>query len=167
MSDLIAIAYPDQAAVERARERLREGVKDGLIDVEDVVVLIRDEDGTLEVRQGSTGVTGATVSGGIAGGLIGLLFLAPLFGVAVGAVGARKMWSSMFGDAGVTEGFVEELSEHLVPGGAAMIMLVREMDLESILPRIEVQGHVIRTTLSPDAESKLDAVLEAAKPDGS
>ena len=112
-------------------------------------------------------MTGATVSGGIAGGLIGLLLMAPLFGVAVGAVGAREMWKSMFGDAGVAEGFVEELSEPLVPGGAAMIMLVREMDFEGILARIEVHGHVIRTTLSPDVENKLETVLAAAKSDGS
>ena len=167
MSDLVAIAYPDHSAVERAREGLREGVKAGVIDVEDVVVLVRDEDGTLDIRQGSTGLTSATVGGGIAGGLIGLLFLAPLFGVAVGAVGTRKMWKSMFGDVGVTEDFVEELSEHLVPGGAAMIMLVREIDLEGALARIEVHGHVFRTTLSAEAESKLDAVLKAAKSSGS
>jgi uncharacterized membrane protein len=167
MSDLIAIAYPDQSAVEGAREGLREGVKAGVIEVEDVVVLIRDEDGALDIRQGSSGLTSATVGGGMAGGLIGLLFLAPLFGMAVGAVGAREMWKSMFGDVGVTERFVEELSEHLDPGGAAMIMLVREMDLDAVLPRIEVHGHVIRTTLSAEAESKLDAVLAAAKSDGS
>ena len=45
MSDLIAIAYQHQDAVERAREGLRKGVSDGVIDVEDVVVMIRDEDG--------------------------------------------------------------------------------------------------------------------------
>ena len=162
MSDLVAIAYQDEAAVERAREGLRAGVRAGAIDVEDVVVLIRDEDGALDVRQGSTGLTSATVGGGIAGGLIGLLFLAPLFGIAVGAVGSREMWKSMFGDASVTEGFVEELSEHLPPGAAALIMLVRKMDLEATLARIEVPGHVIRTTLSPHAESRLNAVLSAS-----
>lgn len=162
MSDLIAIAYPDQSAVERAREGLRKGVEAGVIEVEDVVVLIRDEDGALDIRQGSTGLPSATVGGGMAGGLIGLLVMAPLLGMAVGAVGARKVWKSMFGDAGVTEDFVEELSEHLVPGGAAMIILVREIDLESALARIEVPGHVIRTTLSAHAESQLDSVLAAA-----
>ena len=55
----------------------------------------------------------------------------------------------------MTEGFVEELSEHLDPGGAAMIMLVREMDLERLLARIEVQGHVIRTTLSRTSRPSL------------
>jgi uncharacterized membrane protein len=42
-----------------------------------------------------------------------------------------------------------------------MIMLVREIDQEGALARIEVHGHVFRTTLSAEAESKLDAVLEA------
>lgn len=165
-SDLIAIAYPDQSAVERAREGLRKGVAEGLIDVEDVVVLIRDEDGTLDVRQGSTGVTSATAGGAIAGGLIGLLFFAPLFGMAAGAVGTREIWKSMFGEAGVTEGFVEELSAHLDPGSAAMIMLVREMDVEGLLARLEVQGHVIQTTLSAHVETQLAAALAAAKSAG-
>jgi uncharacterized membrane protein len=162
MSDLIAIAYPDQAAVERARERLREAVTDGSIQVEDVVVMIRDKDGTVEVRQGSTGVTAAAIGGGMIGGLIGLVFLAPLFGMAVGAVGAGAMWNSMFGDVGVAESFVKELSEKLTPGRAAMILLVREMDPEQVLPRIEEPGHVIRTTLNDQVEAQLDAAFAAA-----
>lgn len=163
MSDLIAIAYPHQDAVERAREGLRKGVSDGVIDVEDVVVMFRDEDGTVDVRQGSTGVASATVGGAMFGGLIGLIFLAPLFGMAVGAVGGRAAWKSMFGDVGVTESFVKELSEHLAPGGAAMIMLVREMNVDDTLARIEVPGHVIRTSLNAEVEAQLDAALAAAK----
>ena len=68
MSDLIAIAYPQQDAVERAREGLRKGVADGVIDVEDVVLMFRDEDGTVDVRQGSTGVASATAGGAMLGG---------------------------------------------------------------------------------------------------
>jgi uncharacterized membrane protein len=162
MSDLIAIAYPDQATVERAREGLRKGTSAGVIDVEDVVVLVRDEDGTLDVRQGSTGVASATAGGAMYGGLIGLVFLAPLFGMAVGAVGGRAAWKSMFGDVGVAEDFVKELSDQLKPGGAALIMLVRKMDLEGMLQRIEVPGQVIRTSLNSDVEAQLDAALAAA-----
>ena len=162
MSDLIAIAYPDQAAVERARERVREAVTDGSIQVEDVVLMIRDEDGTVEVRQGSTGVAAAAIGGGMLGGLIGLVFLAPLFGMAVGAAGAGAMWNSMFGDVGVAQSFVKELSEKLTPGSAALILLVREIDPEQVLPRIEEPGHVIRTTLNDQVEAQLDAAFAAA-----
>lgn len=162
MSDLIAIAYPDKAAVERAKERLHRGMTDGVIQVEDVVVIIRDEEGTVEARQGSTGVPMAAVGGAMWGGLIGLVFLAPLLGMAVGAIGAGAMWKSMFGDVGVAQKFVNELSANLTPGSAALILLVREMDPAKVLPHIQEHGHVIQTSLNPAVEAQLDAALAAA-----
>lgn len=167
MSDLIAIAYPDQDAAERAKESLRKGAGDGLIQVEDVVVLVRGEDGTLDVRQGRSGVGPAAAGGAMWGGLIGLVFLAPLFGMAAGAAAGGAMWKSTFGDEGVTHGFVTELSENLTPGSAALIFLVREMDLEKILPQIHEPGHVIRTSLSDEVEAQLDAALTAPPAAGS
>jgi uncharacterized membrane protein len=164
MSELIAIAYPDKATVERARENLRKGVSDGVIEIEDAVVMIRDEDGKLEIRQGSTGVGGAALSGGISGGLIGYLLMAPLFGIAAGALAGGAIWKSMFGDAGVAEDFVKELSEKLDLGGAALIFLARELDLEKVLPRIEEHGHVIQTSLGAGAEAQLNAALESVEP---
>ena len=69
MSDLIAIAYPDQAAVSRATANVAEAVHDGLLEVEDLVVIVRDEDGTVDVQQGGTGVGTAAVGGAMWGGL--------------------------------------------------------------------------------------------------
>ncbi len=163
MSELIAIAYPDRATVERARENLRKGVADGAIAVEDAVVMIRDEEGTLEVRQGSTGVGGAAIGGAISGGLIGYLLMAPLFGLAAGALAGGAVWKSMFGDAGVTESFVKELSENLEPGHAALIFLARDFDPEKALPRVEEHGHVIQTSLSGEVEAQLADALAAAE----
>jgi uncharacterized membrane protein len=164
MSELIAIAYPDKATVERARENLRRGVEEGLIEVEDAVVMFREEDGELEVRQGSTGVGGAAIGGGISGGLIGYLLMAPLFGMAAGAIAGGAIWKSMFGDAGVAEDFVKELSEHLEPGRGALIFIARDLDPEKVLPRIKEHGHVIQTSLSPEVEAQLDAALKSAEP---
>jgi uncharacterized membrane protein len=166
MSELIAIAYPDKATVERARENLRQAHTDGVIQVEDAVVLFRDEDGRLEVRQGSTGVGGAALSGAISGGLIGYLLMAPLFGMAAGAIAGGAIWKSMFGDAGVAEDFVKELSEHLEPDRAALIFLVRDLDPEKVLPQIKEHGHLIQTTLNAEVEAQLDAALDSAEPRG-
>jgi uncharacterized membrane protein len=166
VSDLIAIAYPDQKAVERARENLRKGSSEGLIQVEDAVVMIRDEDGKLEVRQGSTGVEGAAISGAISGGLIGYLLMAPLFGIAAGALAGGAIWKSMFGDAGVAEDFVRELGEQLEPGRAALLFLATEIDPEKVLPEIKEQGDLIKTSLSGEVEAQLEAALEAARQKG-
>jgi uncharacterized membrane protein len=101
--------------------------------------------------------------GAMTGGLIGLVFLAPLFGMAVGAVAGGAIWKSMFGDVGVAESFVNELGENLAPGSAALILLVRDMDPEKVLPHVHEPGHVIRTSLSDRVEAQLEAALAAAR----
>jgi uncharacterized membrane protein len=164
MSDLVAIAYPDEAAVTRASANLAEAIREGLIEVEDMVVIVRDEDGTVDVRQGSTGVGAAAVGGAMWGGLIGLVFLAPLFGMAVGALAGGAVWKSTFGEAGVAESFVDELRESLTPGSAALLLLVREMTPDEILPQIHEHGRVIQTSLSDKVEAQLAATLAAASP---
>jgi uncharacterized membrane protein len=73
------------------------------------------------------------------------------------------MWKSMFGEVGVAQSFVDELGKNLTPGSAALIVLVREMDTEEVIPRIEEPGHVIQTSLSKEVEAQLDAALGSAK----
>ena len=164
MSELIAIAYADEAAVDRATANVAEGVEKGLLEVEDLVVVVRDEDGTVDVRQGSTGVGTAAVGGAMWGGLIGLVFLAPLLGMAVGALAGGAVWKSAFGDEGVAESFVDELRESLTPGSAALVLLVREVTPEKVLPHIREHGRIIQTSLSDKVEAQLDAALAAAGP---
>jgi hypothetical protein len=45
MSDLIAVAYPDKQTAETVRTRLMELVSEHVIELEDAVVVDRDEDG--------------------------------------------------------------------------------------------------------------------------
>ena len=165
MSDLIAIAYPDEATADRAHANLAQGVKDGVIAVEDVVLIVRHENGTVDVRQGSSGVGMAAAGGAAWGGLIGLVVFAPLLGMAVGAVAGGAAWKSTMGDVGIDESFVSDLSDHLTPGSAALVVLVRDLAPDDVLPHIEEGGHVIRTSLSPEVEAQLDAALAAARSD--
>ncbi|GAA2273069.1 hypothetical protein GCM10010149_13950 [Nonomuraea roseoviolacea subsp. roseoviolacea] len=165
MRDLIAIAYPDRAAAELAERHAREADAEGALQVEDLVVMTRDEDGTVQVRQGGPGVGMAVTGGAVWGGVIGLLLLAPLFGMAVGAVAGGVIWKSAFGDAGVTREFVDELRQGLPPGGAALILLVRDLEPEGVLPRLRQHGRLIRTSLGPEAEAQLAAALAAARPE--
>ncbi|HEX2414717.1 MAG TPA: DUF1269 domain-containing protein [Thermoleophilaceae bacterium] len=160
MSDLIAIAYPDQATAERVRGRLTEAIKAKVIEVDDAVVVTRSEDGKVKLHQ-STSTAGVGAAGGaLWGGLIGLLFLAPLLGMAVGAAAGAA--GGALADYGVDDSFMKELGEKLTPGSAALIVLVRKMTPDKILPNIQEKGHVIQSSLSNDAEAELEAALEAA-----
>jgi len=65
-------------------------------------------------------------------------------------------------DAGVDDDFAKELAAALEPPRAALVLLVREADGDKVLPEIrEYGGHVIRTSLSNEAEASLRARLSA------
>jgi uncharacterized membrane protein len=148
VSDLISIAYPDEATALRARTNLAADVDKGLIEVEDMVVITYEENGPIA----------PVIDSREAGGLIGLILLGPLLGMAVGgAVAGGGAWKTNFSDTGIPEKFVFELWDSLAPGNAALIVLVRELALENVLPHLHQPGHVVHTSLSEEIEAQLDA----------
>src|SRR5215203_4612270 len=104
MSTLVAIAYPDLATAERVRAELVEATKEHLVRLEDAVVVEHGPDGKIKLHQ-AMGTTGAGAAGGaLWGGLIGLIFLAPLLGMAVGAASGAA--AGKMTDLGVNDTFM-------------------------------------------------------------
>src|SRR4051794_19628415 len=119
MSTLVAIAYPDAATAERVRAELVQATKEHLIQLEDAVVVEHQPDGKIKLHQAMS-TTGAGAAGGaLWGGLIGLLFLAPLFGMAIGA--ASRALAGEVTDAGGDDDFMKQLGGKAGPGGGGPI----------------------------------------------
>ena len=85
MSDLVAVAYPDVATAREVTSNLAQAQKAHLIELDDMVIVERRDDGKIKLHQPSLAGVGAA-GGALWGGLIGLIFLVPLFGMAIGAV---------------------------------------------------------------------------------
>jgi len=160
LSDLVAIAYDDLSTAQEVASNLGDAVKGHQIEVDDVVVVERRDDGKVKLHQPSLAGLGA-VSGALWGGLIGLLFLAPLVGMAFGAAGGALGGAAT--DSGVDDEFMKRLGSELEPGKAALIVLVRKMSADKVLPQIKVPGTVIQTSLSNEDESALQDALDAAR----
>jgi uncharacterized membrane protein len=160
MSDLVAIAYPDLATAQEVVSNLGEAQKAHLIELDDVALVEHREDGKVKLHQAS--LTGAGAAGGaLWGGLIGMLFLAPFLGMAIGAASGAAAGAAS--DAGVDDKFMKDLGAKLGPGRAALIVLVREMNVEKILSEISVPGEVVQTSLGNDDEDALrNALAQAA-----
>jgi uncharacterized membrane protein len=158
MSTLVAITYPDVATAEQVRAELVQATKEHILALEDLVVVEHREDGKVKLRQGAS-LTGAGAAGGaLWGGFIGLLFLAPLFGMAVGA--ATGALAGKVTDVGVDDSFVKNLGAKLGPGAAAVIVLGRTGSPERVLERIgRYGGEVIQTSLDREQEDRLRAAL--------
>ncbi|MFE3452543.1 DUF1269 domain-containing protein [Nonomuraea sp. NPDC059194] len=152
MSNLIAIAYPDVATATRARDRLLELQREKLITLADAAVAEKKPDGKIKLHQLRSTAGGGAASGTLWGGLIGLLFLAPLLGMAVGAVAGAGAST----DIGVNDDFMRNLGQRLQPGGAALFLLVTQSTPDKVIAQIApFGGEIMQTSLSQEAEADL------------
>lgn len=159
MSDLVAIGYDGLATAQKVAANVSEAQKAHVIELEDMAIVERQADGKIKLHQPSLAGVGA-VGGALWGGLIGLIFLVPLLGMAIGA--ATGAAAGALSDYGVDDNFMKELGQSLEPGAAAVIMLVRKVSADKVLPEIKIPGKVIRTSLDNDSEQRLSDALGAA-----
>ncbi|WP_126975349.1 DUF1269 domain-containing protein [Frigidibacter oleivorans] len=161
MSDLLVVAFDDDTTAFEMRAALARLQREYLIEMEDVVVVTRDDDGKVRLHQAVNLAAAGAVGGSLWGMLIGLIFLNPLLGAAVGA-GAGAI-SGAVTDTGIDDGFMKEIGEKLRPGGSALCVLARRLSGDKLLARLEefrARGHVLQTSLSDEDETRLRALIE-------
>ena len=90
MAELIVIGFDDPQEADRVLSKLNQLQREYLIDLEDSVVAIRQPNGKVNLKQSVNMVGAGAASGGISGvlwgTLVGLLFLNPVAGMAIGGV---------------------------------------------------------------------------------
>ncbi len=161
MSDLVIVAFADEATAFEARAELMRLQKEYLIEMDDVVIITREEDGDVKLHQPINLTSAGAVGGTFWGALVGLLFMNPLLGAAVGA-GAGALTGRMT-DIGINDAFLADVGRSLDKGGSAVAVLIRKMTTDKVMARIEAfrsKGRVIQTSFSAEQEAKLKAMLE-------
>ena len=164
MSDLIVVAFKDEATAFEMRAELVRLQKEYLLEMEDVVIVTRTDGGDVQLHQAVNLTASGAVGGGFWGALVGMLFLNPLFGAAVGA-GAGAL-AGRAADIGINDDFMRDMGKSLDRGGAAVCVLVRKMTADKVLERLsafKARGRVVQTSLSHDAEAQLRGLLETTQ----
>jgi uncharacterized membrane protein len=166
MAELVAIAFEKPDEADRVLTELARLQKEYLIDLEDAVVAVRQPDGNVQLKQSinliGVGAASGGLSGAFWGSLVGLLFLNPLAGFAVGGlVGAGSgALSGSLVDYGIDDNFIRSLAETLQPDTSALFVLVRKAQPEKVLAELSgFRGKVLRSSLSPEQEARLQAAI--------
>jgi uncharacterized membrane protein len=162
MSRLVVISFPEEQLAFEMRAALAKLQKEYLIEMEDVVVVTKDAEGKVKLHQAMNLTAMGAVGGGFWGMLIGMIFLNPLLGAAVGA-GAGAL-SGRFTDLGIDDTFMKELADSFKPGCSAIFILVKKATSDKVLDALGAfkgKGKVIQTSLSKDEEQGLRAFIEA------
>jgi uncharacterized membrane protein len=169
MSNLVVLGFDGIHTADEVLNKLRSLQKEYLIDLEDACVVEREKGGKVFVKQAvnltALGAAAGGSRGALWGALVGLLFLNPLAGMAIGALtgaGAGALSGSLT-DYGIPDDFVKKLGQTIPENSSALFVLFRSVNEDKVLPEIEpFKPRVLRTSLSTEAEERLKAELNKA-----
>jgi uncharacterized membrane protein len=157
VSTLVAIVYDSEQTAKSALAELGNLQKQKLISLEDAVIAT-NEGGKIKLDQGISLASAGALGGAFWGGLIGLIFLMPLAGMAIGA--ATGAITGKLTDYGIDDNFIKELTSKVQPGKAALFTLTRDATPDKVLSQMsQFGGEVIQSNLSAEDEAKLQAAL--------
>jgi uncharacterized membrane protein len=163
MADLIAIGYPDMTTALQAEDEVQQLAKDLVIQPDAIAVIIRKQNGHIKTITNHHPVGKGATWGMFWGFLFGLLFFIPFFGLAIGAAMGAVMGS--VSKAGVDEAFQNQVRDMLKPGTSALFMVVEQMTTDKATDALsKFGGTVLKTSLSKEAEKKLQDGLHGEQP---
>lgn len=168
MGQLVVLGFDGINAAGEVLNKVRSLKAQHLIDLEDAVVVERDANGEVHMKQAVNLTKLGAASGGLSGAfwgmLVGLLFLNPLAGMAIGAgagAGAGALSGSLM-DYGVNDDFVKKLAETIPNNSSALFVLVREATMDKVVAEIQPWNpRVLNTSLSAEQEARLVEALKA------
>ena len=159
MSHLVVLGLDSREDAERvfdltgdlARQQLR---------LQDAAYAWRDDKGKVRIQQ-AINLTGAgAASGALWGILIGLIFLNPLAGLAVGA--ATGAVAGKLRDVGINGDMIKQIGAQLQQGRAAVSVLAKSATVDKVIEALKPYSPtIIQTNLTKDREEELVQALQS------
>jgi uncharacterized membrane protein len=160
-SNLTVIVFDDELKAEEARLKLLKLQREGFMELEDAVVVVKEQDGTARYHQMHKPARKGGLAGSITGLIVGSIFFSPLIGAVFGAVTGAV--SGSLSDVGIDDQFMKELSEKFKPGSSALFTLVRKADPERVGEAfIGFGGKVLVNSVSREREAAIQKLLDTA-----
>ena len=144
MDKVVAVVFNDEKQAYEGLRAFRDLHRDGSITVYAGTIVAKDQSGKVSVREADDEGPAGTFFGLLTGSLVGLLG-GPI-GVAVGASAGTMIGATFdLARAGISDDFLPEMSEYLLPGKTAVITEIDEDWQAPIDTRMEaLGGHVFR-----------------------
>lgn len=162
MSKLVVIAYdaPNKAA--EVRSRLRKLQQEQIIDLEEVLVAVKDEEGEVSLLQTYKPTATGAANRGFWNTLVGLVLMNPVLGMST-ARGSNAV-SNALTEVGIDEEFMKDLTATFQNDSSVLFALIRGAGSpEKVLAELRgTGGRVLETDLAHAMEEKLQAALDAA-----
>ncbi|MEE4121311.1 MAG: DUF1269 domain-containing protein [Paracoccaceae bacterium] len=171
MADLVVLDFDGVDTADAMLLKLRSLKKQELIDLLDAVVVVRPEEGDIQIKQSvnltALGASAGLSTGALVGTLAGLLFLNPIAGFALGGAAGAAMGAlnGRMSDFGINDEFIRELGQTIKPGTSALFLLVAKATPDKVIAETEeFRPRVLKTSLSKEQEDRLREAISANVP---
>jgi len=163
MDNVLAINFSDDGNAYEAMTKLKELDEQGQVELEGAAVVLRNEDGRIDIKDevGNTGYEG-TATGGIIGLIVGILG-GPLGVLLGGATGI--LIGSLFDmdDEEDTESVLGEISRSVRVGHASLLAEVSEQSPEIVDAAVERLGGTVVRRPRVDVEAEIAGAEDAQR----
>jgi len=159
MATVTALKFQNPGGASAVLGKIQRLQKDHLITLLDAAIVSWPAgEGSPKTTQ-LVNLVGAGAAMGIFWGMLfGLIFLTPLFGMAVGATAGALGGS--FRDYGIDDDFIRKIRGELTPGTSALFLLTSSAVLDRVAEGLEDESfEIIATNLSHEQEEKLKAAF--------
>jgi uncharacterized membrane protein len=156
MANLVVVGFDEPQKAEGVCLKLQKLQSEGLLDLADVVVVVKDEMGKAKLHHAGNLLAERAVVPSFFGPLANLILLNATAGAASGALA----------DIGITDHFMKELTTVLIPSRSALFVLTRAPtpDKDRLLEELKgLGGKIMMTWLSLEDQTRLQAALSATK----
>jgi len=160
MTHLVVLGLDSPDDAERVFDLAGDLAKQELLQLQDAAYAYRDDKGKVRIHQ-AVSLTGAgAASGALWGTLIGMLFLVPVAGLAIGA--ATGAIGGKLADVGINDDTIKQIGGQLEQGRAAVFLLARSATVDKVIDALKPYNPtVIQTNLTKDREEELVQALQA------
>jgi uncharacterized membrane protein len=160
MAHLVVLGLESPAKAEEVFDLAGDLAKQELLQLQDAAYAYRDAKGKVRIHQ-AVSLTGAgAASGALWGTLIGMLFLMPVAGLAIGA--GTGALAGKLADVGINDDTIKQIGGQLEDGKAAVFLLARSATVDRVIDAIKPYNPtVIQTNLTKDREEELVKALQA------
>ena len=151
---MAVLAFDSVDGAHNARNKLIELNDEFLLRLDQAVEVVRKADGHIKIKEERSMTGFGAIGGAFWGLLIGIIFLVPGVGLAVGA--ASGAIAGHFTKYGITKEYMNQINEAIKPGQSALFILADNVKLDRVLPMLSsLHARVLRTWLSLDQEKAL------------
>lgn len=160
MSHLVVLGLDSPAKAEEVFDLAGDLAKQELLQLQDAAYAYRDAKGKVRIHQAVSLTGTGAASGALWGTLIGMLFLMPVAGLAIGA--GTGALAGKLADVGINDDTIKQIGSQLEDGRAAVFLLARSATVDRVIDAIKPYGPmVIQTNLTRDREEELVKALQS------